>query len=208
LPWTVPIVLVLSIAGWVATEAYLGSYGWLAALLIAACLGLTFWGQSQHITAYGKGAQGERLTGRVLDELPGYFVLHDRKIPGSRANIDHIAIGPGGVFVVETKNYEGEVTVRGDDLLVAGRKCTDKVEQTWREAVNVQTVLAEHMARLAIDVVPILCVHGSQVPWETVQGVRLVGPRGLKKLIMKAKPVLTENDVSVLGEAAERGLTR
>jgi hypothetical protein len=64
------------------------------------------------------------------------------------------------------------------------------VEQTWREAVNVQTMLAELMARLGLDVVPVLCIHGSAVPWKTVQGVRLVGPRGLMKLISKAKTVL------------------
>lgn len=62
------------------------------------------------------------------------------------------------------------------------------------------------MARLGLDVVPVLCIHGSAVPWKTVQGVRLVGPRGLEKLIAKAKPVLSEEDVGVLAEMAGRGL--
>ena len=206
LPWTVPLVVVLSIAGGVLADRFLGSFGWMAGLLIAAGLGMELWGTSSHITAYGIGAEGERLTGRVLDKLDGYIVLHDRKIPGSKANIDHVAIGPGGVFVIETKNYKGEVTIKGDDLFVAGRKRTSIVEQTWREAVNVQTVLAEHMARLAFDVVPVLCIHGCAVPWKTVQGVRLVGPRGLKKLITKAKPVLSEEDVRALAQVAEGGL--
>lgn len=38
------------------------------------------------------------------------------------------------------------------------------MEQIWREAVNVQTVLAGHMARLAIDVVPVLCTQGVGSP--------------------------------------------
>lgn len=108
--------------------------------------------------------------------------------------------------MIETKNRRGEVRVKGIDLFVAGRKRTPIVEQTWREAVSVQAVLAENMARLAIDVVPVLCIHGSAVPWKTVQGVRLVGPRGLKRLITKAKPVLSEEEVRVLGKEAKRGL--
>lgn len=105
LPWTVPLVIVLSVAGGLLAERFIGSLGWLASFVIAAYLGLQFWSTSSHITAYGIGAEGERLTGRVLDKLDGYVVLHDRRISGSRANIDHVAIGPGGVFVIETKRY-------------------------------------------------------------------------------------------------------
>jgi len=36
---------------------------------------------------------------------PEVVVLHDRAIPGSRANIDHIGIGPTGVWVIDTKRY-------------------------------------------------------------------------------------------------------
>lgn len=63
------------------------------------------------------------------------------------------------------------------------------------------------MARLGLDVVPVLCIHGSAVPWKTVQGVRLVGPRGLKKLMAKARPVLSEEEVTVLAETAETSLS-
>ncbi len=52
--------------------------------------------------------------------------------------------------------------------------------------------------------VPVLCIDGSALPSKTVQGVRLVEPRALKKLISKATPV--ERDVTTLAEVAERGL--
>jgi Nuclease-related domain len=39
-------------------------------------------------------------------------VLHDRRIPGSRANIDHIVVAPCGVFVIDAKNYKGRVEKR------------------------------------------------------------------------------------------------
>jgi hypothetical protein len=60
------------------------------------------------ITAWQIGADGEVRTGRLLEtlEAEGFRVLHDRKIPGARsANIDHIVIGPPGIYVVETKSY-------------------------------------------------------------------------------------------------------
>ena len=42
----------------------------------------------------------------------GFAVLHDRRIPGTRANIDHIVVSPAGVFVVDTKNWSGPVEQR------------------------------------------------------------------------------------------------
>jgi hypothetical protein len=62
------------------------------------------------------------------------------------------------------------------------------------------------MARPATDVVPVLCIHGTTVQWAEVQGVKVVGPRGLKKLISKSKPVLLDEDVKVLVGGAKRGL--
>jgi len=104
-------------------------------------------------------------------------VLHDRKIPGSHANIDHIAIGAGGVFVIETKNYSGKLTVRGDDLLINGRRRTPIVEQTWREAVAVQVVLASELSRIGHDVTPVLCIHGVELPWSRNNRARSPGVR-------------------------------
>jgi len=39
-------------------------------------------------------------------------VLHDRRIPGARANVDHIVVAPWGVFVIDAKNYKGRVEKR------------------------------------------------------------------------------------------------
>lgn len=208
LPWTIPLVIVLSIAAGLLAERYIGSMGLLAALVVAAFLGLQFWGTSAHIVSYGKGAEGERRTATSLAKLTGYTVLHDRKIPGSRANIDHVVIGPGGVFVVETKNYAGKVTARGDDLFVSGRRRTGVVEQTWREAVAVQAVLAEELVRLARDVTPVLCIHGAELPWSrtTVQGVRICNARELRSLIEKAPRVLDDGAISRLRAIANAKL--
>lgn len=68
----------------------------------------------QSTKAWDKGAAGERGLGRSLDGLrdEGFAVLHDRCIPGTRANIDHIVVSPAGVFVIDTKNWNGRVEQR------------------------------------------------------------------------------------------------
>lgn len=59
----------------------------------------------QSTKAWATGARGEEQLGRRLDGLAerGVRVLHDRRIPGTRANIDHIAVSSSGVFVIDAK---------------------------------------------------------------------------------------------------------
>lgn len=68
--------------------------------------------ESQSTKAWKAGAEGERRVAEVLAEAVGVEVLHDRRVPGSKANIDHVAVGPAGVFVIDAKKYTGQVEVR------------------------------------------------------------------------------------------------
>ncbi|MFC5179418.1 nuclease-related domain-containing protein [Nocardioides taihuensis] len=70
----------------------------------------------QSIVAWDTGAVGEERLGRRLNQLASdkLLVLHDRRIPGSRANIDHIAITPSGVYVIDAKRYRGRPAVESN----------------------------------------------------------------------------------------------
>ena len=71
------------------------------------------------VAAWEAGATGERATGGVLAGLDPavWSVFHDVRWPGRlRANIDHVAIGPAGVFVIDSKNWSGHVTVKNGVL--------------------------------------------------------------------------------------------
>src|SRR4051794_31534743 len=84
-------------------RATLGGFG-------AAIVRLT--DEPQSTKAWKKGAEGERLVARRLEKHladSGVLLLHDRRVPGSRANIDHLAIGPGGITVIDAKNLTGKV---------------------------------------------------------------------------------------------------
>jgi hypothetical protein len=59
--------------------------------------------------AWAQGAEGEEVVGEILESLTtdGWQVIHD--VSFGRGNIDHIAVGPGGLFTVETKSRRGRI---------------------------------------------------------------------------------------------------
>ena len=103
-------------------------------------------------TNWAKGAAGEETAGRALDGFreEGFAVLHDRRIPGSRANIDHLVISPAGIFIVDPKNYAGRVAQRDVGgwfktdlrLVVGGRDRTTLVRGAEKQLAVVRETLA------------------------------------------------------------------
>lgn len=71
-----------------------------------------------------RGFEGERVVSDILaNELPNtYHVFNDVRFPGRSANIDHLVVGPSGVFVLNTKNWRGTVdwAQDGKSLLLNG----------------------------------------------------------------------------------------
>ena len=155
-------------------------------------------------TAWETGALGEERTGKILRplEAEGFSVIHDRLIPGSRANIDHIVVGPSGVFVVETKNYAGRLRVRRGEVWVSGRRKIGIVVQAKREAAAVAAVVSP------VPVTPLICVHRADLGWFTVEasGVRIVSPREMIKLLRKTPVQLAPNQVAWLADRLESAL--
>jgi hypothetical protein len=75
--------------------------------------------------AFERGADGEEATARALGALSaeGWRVFHDVRWPGrSQANIDHVLVGPGGVFVIDTKSWNGDIEVRSGQLRQDGKR--------------------------------------------------------------------------------------
>ncbi|PVE19178.1 NERD nuclease [Arthrobacter sp. Bz4] len=73
--------------------------------------------------AWNAGAAGELLVADRLDllESHGWLVLHDLRWPGRpKANLDHVIVGPGGVLVIDAKNWAGDVHLRRGELVQNG----------------------------------------------------------------------------------------
>jgi len=170
--------------------------------LVASALFMT----PNSITAWQTGAEVELRTGRLLEplEAEGFRIVHDRKIPGSRANVDHIVIGPPGIYVVATKSLGGSLQIRDNDVFVAGRRKTKMIDEVKREAAAVETALGAELAAGGWTVRPIICVHRADLPSfrSEVAGVRIVSGRDLVTRLRSADRVLSPADVERLAALA------
>ncbi len=107
----------------------------------------------QSTTSYAKGAEGERRAADFLEHIVGArgVVLHDRKVPGTQGNIDHLAIVPSGVWIVDAKKYKGKVEQRDAGgllkkdlrLYVGGRDRTKIAEGLGWQVLAVAKVLKD-----------------------------------------------------------------
>lgn len=130
--------------------------------------------RSRHAARWAAGAEGERRTGRRLASLDrdGWTILHDRAIPGSRANLDHLAISPDGVVIVpDTKRWSARwpVTVHGGRLYHGDRDVTDRLAGLRHEADTVSRVLG-------VTAVPVVLMDGPRLDGAPLRldGIRIV----------------------------------
>ena len=204
LPWRLATIVGLG-----ATAGVLGNLlgprlGLVAGGLVVLVAG---WGlrfqPSPEATAWRRGAAGERRTARLLDPLErhGWLVLHDLALPGSRANLDHLAIGPGGVFVIDSKQYGGRLQLDPSGRLWHGR-------YPLAPALGAVSFEADQAAQVLPDpdvvVVPIVAVHRAQVPWGKVvsDGVPVLAARRLPTMLRSLPAVLGPERVTALADQA------
>ena len=92
---------------------------------------------------YFKGARGEEKVAGILRSLPDtYHVFNDFKV--GRKHVDHVVAGPGGVFAVETKFWNGKVTIEDGHILVDGHlPDRSPLSQVNQEATIVRSALAK-----------------------------------------------------------------
>ena len=174
--------------------------GGLAAVL--AGWGLRF-RPSPDARAWRRGAVGERRTARLLAGLErhGWAVLHDLAVAGSRANLDHLVIGPAGVFVSDSKQYCGRLRLDPSGRLWHGRyPLAPTLRAVSFEADQAALVLTDP----DVVVVPIVAVHGAQVPWGKVvtDGVPVVAARRLPSMLRQLPTVLGPERVAGLADQA------
>jgi Nuclease-related domain len=204
LPWRVAVILGIGVGGGVLGSQLASRLGLVVAALAAAAVawGLRF-RPSPDAVAWRRGAAGERRTARLLDPLErhGWAILHDLAIPGSRANIDHLVIGPGGVFVIDSKHYRGRLRLDGSGRLWHGRY---PLVPTLRAVDFEADWAAQVLPDLDVVVVPIVAVHGAPVPWGKVvmNGVPVVAARRLPSMLRALRAVLGPERVAALADQA------
>jgi hypothetical protein len=201
LAWRAPLVVAAGLAGKVLAAQVGLPHAGLVGLVVAA---LAAWQlrfrPSEQARTWQRGAQGERRTARLLDRLTrdGFVVFHDLAVPGNTsANVDHLVIGPSGVFVIDSKQWSGSVHQGADGPVWHNHYPLDRTLETVRwEAETLGRLLGTRTAAL-------LCVHGAHFHGGGLDahGVAII-PAHLLRSALGYDRVLSDADVALLATAA------
>lgn len=157
--------------------------------------------------AWAWPANGERITGLWLGRLPeGWFVFHDVPVGARGANIDHVVIGPGGVFTINTKNLTGAIRVNSRSIVHNGSR-TDFLPKATAEASRAARLLSASIGR-PVEVRGVLAILADEwVVNRLPEGIYVGGPRSAKHWMLQQPPDLRSSDVIVLAAAASKPQT-
>ena len=159
--------------------------------------------------AVEKGNHGERVVAELLDVLDGagWCVLHDRYKPGSTANLDHVVVGPPGLFVIDAKNWkpaplrfdERGMSLRGyrkDEELRAAADCAQLV---------LQRATSAHADLAAVGVLAFVQDMGLRAPVEH-HGVWILQSDGLLAWLTSQETRLDRATVQRVGATLDAAL--
>lgn len=163
----------------------------------------------QSTKAWEVGAVGEIAVGKALDKYAAKYsftVIHDRRLPNSKANIDHLAITTSGIFVIDAKNYEGVIKIKDESgffsepnlkLFVGGRNCMNLVSGMKRQVEVINKILEVNPVNM--PVIGVLAFY--KADWDQFKFARgqvkiqevLINSQGLEPIISMKGPFTTED---------------
>jgi hypothetical protein len=129
-----------------------------------------------------RGAAGERTTAALLEPLAlaGWVVLHDRRVPGMAANVDHLVASPSTVWVLDSKVWRGDIVRLGDgELWYADAPVRERVMVVARIAEAARVALARRPELASLDVAAACVLQGVERVGSfppSVEGVVLLTP--------------------------------
>jgi hypothetical protein len=150
------------------------------------------------VRPWRRGAKGEEAIGKRLNHLSqefGFKTLHDRQLPNSRANIDHIVVSSSGVYVIDAKYYKGEVrlerkhlfSVDDLELRIGKRNQTRLVDKAKKQVFAVKGVLAK--SGNDMPVTGVLAFYRPEFPIfrapESYEGILFNSHGGVKRIVSK-----------------------
>jgi hypothetical protein len=139
--------------------------------------------------AFSKGAEGEGIAAEALGALSahGWHLLHDRQVPGLGGNVDHVAVGPGGVVVLNAKHWEAAV-FRGGALWAGRHNCAKDVERLEKERFSISMLLKEVLPDARGAASALVFTKGFE---GTPAGVRALTTQDLRAHFLEMPAVLT-----------------
>ena len=153
-----------------------------------------------------RGAAGEERTAEVLAQLPAehWTVFHDLRWPGRQfANVDHVVVGPPGLFVVDSKNWAGTITLKDGVLRCNGYNREREVGGAAEAARAVAQLVPELSPELARAV---LCFVRDEELTSSLADVMVTSTPTLVPMLLSQRAVLSPDEVRQLSLDLEAGI--
>ncbi|MFD0639428.1 nuclease-related domain-containing protein [Catenulispora yoronensis] len=213
--WALPAAAVLGVLTAVMTRRGYFGVGF-AALVLLALADLAYT-KPDHVSLAGRRASGEAATAKAIKPLrfQGFTALHDRRLaPGTvpgipPVDIEHLLIGPAGVFLLDSKNWTGgpKAQMIGTDIWVGMDKRDAMLKRLGVEAENLTTALKPSLPR-GVKVEPVLVVHAKDfrpTP-RFLDGVTILLPEQVAPLFAQMRQVMTATQAATLAARLDRVL--
>ncbi len=132
-----------------------------------------------------RGVVGEQKVGTELEKLSdhGWLSLHD--VQTGRGNIDHVAIGPGGLLAIETKSH-------------AGRRTVDRIDPAWLKQCYAQKCWLERVTGTKADGLLVFSSAYLDRHITRRKGVLILPARSLTRELQRRRPELSADQVRAL----------
>jgi Nuclease-related domain len=179
-------------------------------------------GAAQFMNGYKDHLAARKRTRGQLVKMrrEGYFTLDDRPVPNSPEVIDHLVVGPTGVYAIDSEKWDAKLPIRtlnGRRLYLGPESQKERLDHAVWEASQASEILS---AALGYDVPvrPALAIYGPKVPWDvtTIRNVDVFTGSALGKYLKQryrkrnqpneGVPSLTREEVRTIYDTAARML--
>ena len=173
--------------------------------------------KTSSVTAWQKSSAAERRTEKQLKSLQrnGYVVLHARAVPRdddgvSDGRIDHLVIGPSGVYAIDSEKWDKRLPVRTMShlkLFHGPFNKKDRLDEARWEAQQASSILAARCG-FEVPVQPSVAIYGPSIPWKVmrVRDIDVYAGNRARAYLRRRPKILTEGDVERIFEAAQQAL--
>jgi hypothetical protein len=148
------------------------------------------------------GAKGEIVVGSLLETLPPeWTVFHAIPLGASNSNIDHLIVGPGGIFTINTQHHSGQEIWVGKRAMTVGGQTVHCLTNAEFEAERVTTLVRGRMPLLA-PVQPVVALLDPKqlTIAEKPDQVKVIDAHDLRRWLVNLHPVLSAGEVQEVAD--------
>jgi hypothetical protein len=218
LRWFPPAVLIGFLGAWYLTATTgFRLFGVVFFALVVGAVADVLYRPPGVLREWRRAADGERATGKLLAKVQrdGYLVLHDRRSARGEVDVEHLVVGPGGLFVLDSKNWAAvsePVRAHGGRFWIGRVEQADLLARVREEAEKVAheigDLVDQGVVRGQLTAAPVVVVHGVRVVGapRVFSGVAVVEAGQLLRYLSRAEPVWGPEQVQHVATVANRVL--